>query len=201
MNPEESLLSATDRCAKESPMKKKILLAFWTTDGHARSISERIASRLESNGAEVRMVCLRDEQPDPGGYDGVIVGASIRYGFHHPKVERYVNRHTKALDAVPNAFFSINLSARKPVKSTPETNPYCRKFLQKIKWKPGMAVVFPGKVDFTRYRGFDRVMMHLIMSISGGPHGKDTVVDFTDWNAVDAFSDRFAEGCSLEKDQ
>lgn len=179
---------------------KKILLTFWTTDGHARSISERIAARLESKGAEVHLVCLRDEQPSPAGYDGVIVGASIRYGFHHPEVQRYVTRFAGELASIPNAFFSINLSARKSAKNTPESNPYCRKFLHKIEWKPGLAAVFPGKVDFPKYRFFDRIMMHMIMSISGGPHGKDTVVDFTDWEAVDAFADRFAESCFPKKD-
>lgn len=188
-----------DPYAKEFCMKR-ILLTFWTTDGHARSISERIAARLESKGAAVDAVCLRDEQRSPAGYDAVMVGASIRYGFHHPEVQRYVNRYARELGSIPNAFFSINLSARKPAKNTPETNPYCRKFLHKIQWKPDLATVFPGKVDFPKYRFFDRIMMHMIMSISGGPHGKDTVVDFTDWEAVDAFADRFAESCSLGKD-
>ena len=58
-----------------------------------------------------------------------------------------------------NAFFSVNVVARKPEKSDPETNPYLQKFLRQIAWRPGRPAVFAGKLDYPRYRAFDRFMI------------------------------------------
>ena len=110
-----------DPYAKELCMKK-ILLTYWTTDGHARSISERIAARLESKGAAVEAVCLRDEQRSPAGYDAVMVGASIRYGFHHPEVQRYVNRYAWELGSLPNAFFSTRCQVTSALTDCNDSN-------------------------------------------------------------------------------
>jgi menaquinone-dependent protoporphyrinogen oxidase len=77
--------------------------------------------------------------------------------------------------------------ARKSEKSDPETNPYLQKFLRQIAWRPGKLAVFAGKLDYPSYRPFDRFMIRLIMLITKGPTDPATVVEFTDWNKVEAF--------------
>jgi menaquinone-dependent protoporphyrinogen oxidase len=62
------------------------------------------------------------------------------------------------LELKPNAFFSANIVARKPENSDPESNPYLRKFLRQIAWRPGKLAVFAGKLDYPRYGAFDRVI-------------------------------------------
>ena len=47
--------------------------------------------------------------------------------------------------------------------------------------------VFAGKIDYPRYGFLDRTIIRLAMRLTGGPAGRDAVVDFTDWNRVDEF--------------
>lgn len=92
------------------------------------------------------------------------------------------------LDAVPTAFFSVNIVARKAEKSRPETNPYVRKFLARTSWRPTCLAVFAGRLDYPHYRFFDRQMIRFIMWITKGPTDPSTVIEYTDWRAVDAFA-------------
>ena len=81
-------------------------------------------------------------------YDQVIIGASIRYGKHSSKIYKYIETHKKFFELKKKCFFSVNVVARKKEKSTPETNPYVKKFLIKSKWQPMKVGVFAGKVDY-----------------------------------------------------
>ena len=72
----------------------------------------------------------------------IVIGASIRYGKHKPEVAEFVDRHQTELDARPNAFFTVNVVARKPGKDTPDTNPYLKGFRRKTTWRPALLGVF-----------------------------------------------------------
>jgi menaquinone-dependent protoporphyrinogen oxidase len=171
----------------------RILIAYWTTDGQTRRICERLRSVIEARGHSVVLADLRDEpRPDPAAHDKVVVGASIRYGHHHKVVVDYIDRHLEALQQRPNAFFSVNVVARKPEKNTPETNPYLKKFLGRIRWKPRELAVFAGKLDYPRYGFLDRSVIRFIMWMTKGPTDPSTVVEFTDWGQVEAFGERVA---------
>ncbi len=100
-------------------------------------------------------------------YDRVVIGASIRYGHFHPAVDRFVKKHLAALQALPGAFFSVNLVARKPEKRTPQTNSYTRKFLLNSPWQPQSCAVFAGALRYPRYSWYDRFMIRLIMKMTG----------------------------------
>ena len=77
--------------------------------------------------------------------------------------------------------------ARKPAKNRPETNPYVRKLLRTIAWRPTQAAVFAGKIDYPRYGALDRMIIRVIMWLTGGPTDPKSVVEFTDWRQVEAF--------------
>ena len=64
-----------------------------------------------------------------------------------------------------------------------------RKFLKRIAWKPKQLAVFAGKIDYPRYAFFDRLMIRFIMWMTKGPTHPSTVVEFTDWQQVEAFGD------------
>lgn len=49
-------------------------------------------------------------------YEKVVIGASIRYGFLHKSLYRFINRHKQSLDESDVAFFCVNLTARKEGK-------------------------------------------------------------------------------------
>jgi menaquinone-dependent protoporphyrinogen oxidase len=166
----------------------KILILYSTTDGHTRKICSRLQQVIEQQGHEVTLVSVDNEsQADLQTFDKIVIGASIRYGKHSPRITDFINRNKRLLDSKPNAFFSVNIVARKPEKNQPDTNPYLRKFLKQIAWQPRELAVFAGKLEYPKYSFFDRLMIRLIMFITKGPTDPKAVIEFTDWQQVEAF--------------
>lgn len=179
--------------AREITMSN-ILIIYSTTDGHTREICLRLQEILQQEANTVTLVSIADDpQIDLSPFDKIVIGASIRYGRHSRQIADFINRHAKTLDAKPSAFFSVNLVARKPEKNQPATNPYLKRFLRQISWKPKILAVFAGKLDYPRYNAFDRTVIRLIMWVTGGPTDPEAVVDFTDWQEVEAFARLIAQ--------
>ena len=165
-----------------------ILLLFSTTDGHTLKICQRLKQVIEKGAHRVTLVSIDAcGEVDLNVFDKIIVGASIRYGKHSKLVFDFIDRHLPLLESKPNAFFSVNIVARKPEKCDPETNPYMRKFLKQTAWSPKLLAVFAGKLDYPKYSFIDRQMIRFIMLITKGPTDPATVVEFTDWGKVEAF--------------
>jgi menaquinone-dependent protoporphyrinogen oxidase len=172
----------------------RILIVYSTTDGHTLKICQRLRQAMEPSGAQVQLVSVADaDGVDLGAYDKIVVGASIRRGRHSKAIHEFVDARADQLAARPSAFFSVNIVARKPDKNRPETNPYLRKFLERIRWRPALLAVFAGKLDYPRYPFLDRLMIRFIMLITRGPTDPRAVVEFTDWSEVEAFGRRVAQ--------
>lgn len=167
---------------------KQLLILYSTTDGHTVRICDRLRGVVEALGPGVTVKAVAEATAeDLARCQAVVVGASIRYGKHKPEVAEFIARHQAALEARPNAFFSVNVVARKPEKNRPEANPYLLKFLRGIAWKPQRLAVFAGKIDYPRYGWLDRTMIRFIMWMTKGPTDPKAVIEFTDWGRVDAF--------------
>ena len=165
-----------------------ILIIYSTTDGHTVEICRRLIQVLESSGNQIKLINVLDAYGvDLEAFDKIVIGASIRYGKHSPQITRFIAAHERILDSKPNAFFSVNVVARKPEKNQPATNPYVKKFLKRIRWKPKQLAVFAGKLDYPRYNPVDRFMIRLIMWITKGPTEPTAVIEFTDWQQVEEF--------------
>jgi len=165
-----------------------LLITYSTTDGHTPEICERLKQVAESGGLDVTVTELpEDASLDIAPYDRIVIGASIRYGKHKPEVKRFIDRHQEALESKQSAFFSVNAVARKPEKQTAETNPYVRKFLASIDWKPAVVGIFAGKIDYPAYTRFDRTMIRFIMWMTKGPTDPTGTFEFTDWDTVETF--------------
>jgi menaquinone-dependent protoporphyrinogen oxidase len=172
----------------------RVLILYSTTDGHTVEICKRIKKRVEARGNSVQLKDLKDgPQLDRGEFDKIVIGASIRYGKHQPLVHEFIRKNQEILEGCPNAFFSVNVVARKPEKNQPETNPYMQKFLKKIDWQPQKLTVFAGKIDYPSLGFMDKQMIRLIMWMTKGPTDPKAVVEFTDWSKVDEFGQMIAE--------
>jgi len=172
----------------------KILVVYSTTDGHTLRICERLQQVMAQQGHAAKVMPLAQADTlDLPGFDKIVIGASIRYGKHQPAVKQFIERHQTLLESKANAFFSVNIVARKPEKNRPDTNPYLIKFLQTITWQPKLLGVFAGKLDYPRYRFVDRFMIRLIMLMTNGPTDPKAVIEFTDWQQVEAFGQRVCD--------
>lgn len=167
----------------------KILIVYSTTDGQTKKICKRIKTLIETLENQVSVVSMSNMQDiDINLFQKVIIGASIRYGKHSKETYEFISNNRKILESKSNAFFSVNVVARKPDKNTPETNPYINKFLKEIEWKPNKLAVFAGKIEYQKYTFFDRFMIKLIMRMTDGPTDPKTNIEFTNWALVDKFS-------------
>lgn len=168
----------------------RILIVYSTVFGHTLDICQRLKSVIEQQSHHVDLLEFKDCQASNiEACDKIVIGASIRYGRHNPNLVKFIERHRHLLEARPNAFFSVNVVARKPHKRQADTNPYVRKFLKKISWKPQQVTVFAGKIDYPIYNFIDRFMIRLIMTITRGPTDPKGTFEFTDWQQVAAFAD------------
>lgn len=166
----------------------KIIIIYSTTDGHTKDICSRLLGIVEKSNNEVILIPIEDQnQIDLNAFDKIVIGASIRYGKHSPKVYDFINNNLQILDQRSNAFFSVNVVARKPDKNQPETNPYLKKFLSQISWQPKELAVFAGKIEYQKYKFWDRFMIRLIMRITKGPTDPKTNIEFTNWSDVESF--------------
>ena len=169
----------------------RILFAYSTTDGHTARICQRLGELLAAQSHAVSVAPLASvEDRDLAACDKIVIGASIRYGRHSQALLDFIERHERVLNRKPSAFFSVSVVARKPDKNQPHTNPYVRKLLGRIAWRPRDVGVFAGKIDYPRYGLVDRTIIRFIMLLTGGPTDPSAVVEFTDWDAVEAFAGR-----------
>jgi menaquinone-dependent protoporphyrinogen oxidase len=166
----------------------KILIIYSTTDGQTKKICQRLQQVIEQQAHQVTVVSIADDAHiDVAAFDKIVIGASIRYGKHSPRIVAFIEKNRQLLESRPNAFFSVNVVARKAEKSQPEQNPYLQKFLKRISWKPGKLAVFAGKIDYPSYRVIDRFMIRLIMWMTKGPTDPEAIVEFTNWDDVESF--------------
>lgn len=170
-------------------MPNTVLLAYSTTDGHTVKICERIKFIMTALGQRVTLVNIAQADTlDLASFERIVIGASIRYGKHQPQVAAFIAKHQALLERKPNAFFTVNIVARKPNKNRPENNPYLIKYLKTITWKPQLLEVFAGKLNYPLYGPLDRLMIRFIMLLTQGPTDPKTVIEYTDWSRVEAFA-------------
>lgn len=176
-------------------MTRSVLLLCSSTDGHTRRICDRLRIQMQQAGDAVTFMMIEDARDlSPAAFDLAVVGARIRYGHTDRRVLAWANRHAVHLNAMPSAFFSVNVVARKAGKDSAQTNPYVQAFLRRVAWRPRLLEVFAGKLDYPRYGPLDRAIIRLIMWVTGGPTDPKAVVEFTDWARVSAFGKALCAG-------
>tara|TARA_B100001121_G_C18471649_1_gene518212 strand:+ start:69 stop:587 length:519 start_codon:yes stop_codon:yes gene_type:complete len=164
------------------------IIIYSTTDGQTKKICEAIKEN-SLNKESIDISTLKEAfNKKLENYDKIIIGASIRYGRHSPMIYKFIQMNKDILERKKNAFFSVNVVARKLDKNTPDTNPYIKKFLKKTSWKPNKLGVFAGKIDYPNLTFVNRHVIRLIMFLTNGPTNIDKTYEFTDWQSVKRFS-------------
>ena len=164
--------------------KSKSLILYSTVDGHTKSICEYIKRKLKNSG--VIITSIEDsEKFKLLEFDKIIIGASVRYGYHRKNVYEFIKNNRSTLDNKKTVFFSLNLTARKPEKNTADTNPYVSKFLKKVNWDPNIKDVFAGRLDYPNLDFFNKLAILFIMIITNGPKDTSKTYELTNWERVD----------------
>ena len=182
------------------PIRRSVALYYATHDGHTRRIAERLAARLGESGiaAVPHDLVVAPTPADLQAASVVVLVAAVRYGRHLPQAERFLSAYRSLKMAPPLAFASVNLTARKPGKTTAEGNAYLRKSIVRHRLSPALAVAFAGRLDYRRYRWLDRQIIRFIMLLTGGPTNPSTSIEFTSWLAVDEFAAGIVGLCKID---
>lgn len=174
--------------------RPRIAIYFASHDGQTGRIVARIAEHLATQKIETSLTDLSigTSTPVDTQADLVLLAAAIRYGVHLRSARSFLARLRSEVPDDRIAVISVNLTARKPGRQTAEGNVYLRSWLKRTGLRPAMAFAVAGRLDYPAYRWYDRLMIQAIMTLSGGPTNRDTVVDYTDWAEVEKLAAELA---------
>ena len=173
-----------------SEARMRIAVHYATRDGQSERIAHRVAERLGDRGARIAFQRLAPG-PQPAidaGSDAVVAILAVRYGRVLPEAVQFLSGYASLAPAPPLALAVVNLVARDASRRTPETNPYLRKALERHRLQPALATAIAGRLNYPKYRFFDKQMIRLIMAMTGGPTDGRSDIEYTDWAQVDDFA-------------
>jgi len=168
-----------------------VAVYYSTRDGQAQRIAEHICRKLDDSGMQAVPHNLLPDLPAPEALAAaplIVLVAAVRYGKHLPEADRFLASYRALAAPPPLALASVNLTARKPGKTTSTGNAYLRKTIARHRLDPALAVAFAGKLDYRRYGWRDRQIIRFIMLLTGGPTDPYTCIEYTSWDAVEDFA-------------
>jgi len=173
----------------------KALFLYSSREGQTKKILNVIKGEFAEFECEVVDLHTLHHELDFSQYERVLIGASIRYGHLNKKLYQFIEHNLGQLEQSKVAFFCVNLTARKEDqgKDTPEGSAYIRTFLKKSPWQPKLIGVFAGALYYPRYGFFDKMMIKLIMTLTGGETDTNKEVEYTNWEKVSLFAQKFKE--------
>ena len=73
---------------------QKAVIIYSTTDGQTKRICEFLKQQLEAK-INIDLFSIEEiDQAELNLYDKIIIGASIRYGKHSPKLYKFIEKNT-----------------------------------------------------------------------------------------------------------
>lgn len=171
-----------------------VLVVYGTTEGQTRKIAERTIARLSERGHQA---VLRDSvalasNSDLERFHAFIVAASVHQQQHQEAVAAFVAAHRKLLNAKPSAFISVSLSAAMD-DGQAEAQKYVDRFLSVSDWRPSMTLLLGGALRLSEYDYFQEQIVKFIVLKGGSVAATGRDREFTDWNALANFVDRFLD--------
>jgi len=171
-----------------------LLVLYGTSEGQTRKIAKFIADTLRDRAHTVDLVAASEVEDSlsADAYDGVIVGASVHSGQHQAAVSTFVTNHRSVLNRRPSAFFSVSLAVLDEDHHE-EAERYVSNFLDETGWAPDEMATVAGALRYTKYGVIKRFIMKQISKSSGRPTDTSRDFEFTDWDQVARFVDRFLQ--------
>lgn len=173
----------------------KVLVIYASTEGHTKKIAEYIAQKLRDEHHEVELVSGNNMNNEPKleTFDGLIIGASVHMGTHPENLKIFAKQHIDVLKQKQTAFFSVCMMARNPLpEKQQEARKYVQDFIKETGWEPNIHQIFAGAIKYSKYGFLMKMVMKRIAKKEGADTDTSKDYEYTDWNAVTEFANRFA---------
>lgn len=168
----------------------RVLIVYGTTEGQTEKIAGYARDRLDAQGHSV-ILANAGTAPAPADFDAVILAASLHVGKYQAPIVAYAHLHRLDLQARPNAFISVSLSAAGHDQRDWAGVERCLKqFIDATGWTPRTVHQAAGALRYSQYNWLTRIFMRRIARERGADTRHD--VEFTDWQALGSFLNAFA---------
>ena len=180
-------------------MKKKILIAYGTRFGSTKEVSEKLATQFEKAGCETFLLDLKKtpakQWPSPKGYNGTLVGSSIKRGEWMKEAKLFLQKNQEYLrgDAMLGVFVCC-ASAADQDKRRKVREEYIATVLNELDVRAVMYDAFGGVIDFSQTSTKGWLDKKILQKV----HKDDPLVrknernDLRDWDQIRAFGEKFA---------
>lgn len=167
-----------------------IYVPYGSVEGQTAQIAEYIAELIRAHGHQAEAADLKHAGDTlPGGYDAVIVAASVHMGKHEGFVTDFVKKNRSELESLPSALVSVSLAAH---GDEANAESQVKQFEEETGWHPRHVAMFGGALLYTRYNFLKRQLMKKIVKDKGS-QDLDTSRDYiyTEWDGVKHFTEDF----------
>jgi menaquinone-dependent protoporphyrinogen oxidase len=167
------------------------LIAFATTEGQARKVTEHIAlyARERNHDVELYDTASLADVPMVDEFAKLIVVASVHEERHQESAINFVFAHLDQLRRKPSAFVSVSLSAAM-ADGQAEAQHYADRFMSTTGWSPAKTLLLAGALPLSKCDYFQRQVLKHILAKLGDDLDQD-FYEFTNWADLDNFIDHF----------
>jgi menaquinone-dependent protoporphyrinogen oxidase len=170
----------------------KILVAFATKYSQTQKIAETMGASMSRLGHKVDVFNIEKDDVFLDKYDAVIVGAPVFFGKYPGRLRKWVKLYSEILGQKPCAFFSVCLGVlQKDAKTQDEEREFVEAFFRVSNWYPQIWSIFAGALRYSQYNWLLKRIMHRKAEKSGYSTITTKDYEYTDWNDVSAFTERF----------
>jgi menaquinone-dependent protoporphyrinogen oxidase len=161
-------------------MSKRIFVGYATKTGSTKETAEAIARTLEGRGFAVDLSPYSGA-PDPGAYDGFVLGGPVNGMAWHPEALAFVRDHAGALAGKPTAYFLLSIAYGVGRPSIRSVIP--------ARLDPAAAIVAP--IATACFGGFMSADPPLILRLAFGIK-KGAPRDSRNWDEIRSFAEDIA---------
>lgn len=173
----------------------KVLVAYGTTEGQTRKISQAVAAQLRALDHEVEVFDTTGllGELDPEAFDAIIVAGSVHEQRHQESVVVFVTANREKLESKPTMFISVSLAAAFE-EGMSDAQAYADSFFDSVGWRPTQSLLVAGAVKHGEYGYYtEQILQHIVLKDRKLEHPEQDH-EFTDWeflaNAIEEFVGR-----------
>lgn len=177
----------------------RVLIAYATTEGQTRKISQTIADQTVALGHQVELLDTARKRRDvhTDDFDAFIVAASVHQDRHQDEIEVFATASRAALEAKPGMFISVSLAAAFEEK-TADAARYISDFIARTGWTPALSLAVAGAVKSEEYDYFQQQILEHIILKDRDELGPEETQEFTDWDGLASSVKEFLEQNSID---